>query len=51
MYALYIIAFVTVAALAYRFSEMLRHRRAAAVHAENETKLERALEKYKDYDD
>lgn len=50
MYALYIIAFVTIAALAYRFSEMLRHRRAA-VHAENETRLERALEKYKDYDD
>ena len=50
MYALYIIAFVAVAALAYRFSETLKARRAV-VHAENETKLEKALDKYREIDD
>lgn len=50
MYALYIIAFVVLAALAYRFSETLRHQHVM-IHAENQTKLEKALEKYKDYDD
>lgn len=50
MYALYIIAFVVLAALAYRFSETLRHQHAM-VHADNQSKLEKALEKYKDYDD
>lgn len=50
MYALYIIAFVAVAALAYRFSETLKARRAV-VHAENEAKLEKALDKYREIDD
>lgn len=50
MYALFIIAFVVLAALAYRFTETIRHHHVM-IHAENQTKLEQALEKYKDYDD
>ena len=50
MYALYIIAFVTVSALAYRFSEIRKARRAVG-HAENETKLEEAPDKYRELDD
>lgn len=52
MYALLIIMFVLVANMIYRFSESVKHRRqAVAVKAVKESKMDKALEKYKDFDD
>lgn len=50
MYALLIIGFVALSALAYRFAEMHKSHREFAKAAE-ESQLEKALERYKDYDD